>query len=82
MSGWGSAGGAELVGLDQIMQLIPLPVAAAHGSGRQVGLQLTFAGLRQGAAQGTAAQLGRPAMKPMEGSRTGHEHLLLETPSV
>jgi hypothetical protein len=63
-----SNSGLELLHIQQIMQLIPLPQAAPQLSNRMGGLQLTFTGLRQGAAQGTAAQLGGPAMEAVERS--------------
>jgi hypothetical protein len=63
-----SNGTLERLYIQQIMQLIPLPQAAPQLSNRMGGLQLAFAGLRQGAAQGTAAQLGGPAMKAVERS--------------
>jgi hypothetical protein len=64
----GSTSTLELLHLQQIMQLIPLPQAAPQLSNRMGGLKLTFTGLRQGAAQGTAAQLGGPAMEAVERS--------------
>jgi hypothetical protein len=72
----------SVVELDQIMQLIPLPLAATqlgHGMG---GLQFAFAGLRQSLAQAAATQLRRPTMEAMEVSGPCHEHLLVVTPPV
>jgi hypothetical protein len=68
--------------LREIVQLIALPLAAAHLAHGMGGLQFAFAGFRQGVAQAASTQLRCPAMEAMEVSGPCHEHLLVVTPPV
>ena len=77
-----SARQLEDLSLHQVVQLIALPLTPTHLGGRAAGLEFTLTGFGQGLAQGPPAQLGGPAMEAMEGSRTRHDDLLVETPSV
>jgi hypothetical protein len=77
-----SADRVQLLSLDQIVELIPLPFAATQILQRMGGLQLTLTGLRQSTAQAAAPQLRRPAMEAVKVSSPCHEHLLVVTAPV
>ena len=77
-----SEAGFQLLGLDQIHELVVLPFPAADLSPGMDGLQLPFPGLRQGIAQAPATQLRGPTVEAMEVSGPCHEHLQVVTVQV